>query len=238
MTCIATENARHDARLPDRTRAEDPADLPDGRALRQDPDARVSHARRHGRARRDPSRPGSSSSPSASTRTRRCPTTGPECSPLDVPLHALPPVTKERCAAFIAAAEKYLRKVGGYSTADRREIEREGRKAAGLKRNQAPSRELVEESRRPHPQRRPALRRLDQRSDSRSTPRSVLTAATCGRAGRRGADKKRSGIHRREMGAASRPSAGVTVGTLFWLARQERLARRNGWSGLRTSRAS
>ncbi|MFN6979425.1 MAG: hypothetical protein ACK4OP_14935, partial [Gemmobacter sp.] len=37
----------------------------------------------------------------------------PECSPLDVPLHELPVVSRDRCAAFIAAVEDYLRKVGG-----------------------------------------------------------------------------------------------------------------------------
>lgn len=70
----------------------------------------------------------------------------PECSPLDVPLHELPIVSRDRCEAFVAAAEDYLRKAGGQSTADRRDIEREGRKVAGLMRNQTPSRDLVEEA--------------------------------------------------------------------------------------------
>lgn len=70
----------------------------------------------------------------------------PECSPLDVPLHELLVVSRNGCAAFIAAAEDYLRKVGGQTTADRREIDREGRKAAGLKQKEAPSRALIEEA--------------------------------------------------------------------------------------------
>ena len=68
----------------------------------------------------------------------------PECSPLDVPLQELPVVERDRCAVFIAAAEDYLRKAGGETTAEQREIEREGRRAAGLKRQEAPTRELIE----------------------------------------------------------------------------------------------
>lgn len=158
----------------------------------------------------------------------------PECSPLDVPLHALPPVTKERCAAFIAAAEKYLRKVGGYSTADRREIEREGRKAAGLKRNQAPSRELVEE----------AVAHIpndDLRYDDWIKVGLALYAAL-GPDGRdlweswsARADKNDPEYTAEKWDSFSSVRS-VTVGTLFWLARQ------NGWRAerverVRTSRA-
>src|SRR5690606_34405105 len=119
----------------------------------------------------------------------------PECSPLDVPLHALPPVTKERCAAFIAAAEKYLRKVGGYSTADRREIEREGRKAAAL-----------------GPDGRDLWESWSARAD------------------------KNDPEYTAEKWDSFSSVRSVTVGTLFWLARQ------NGWRAerverVRTSRA-
>ena len=158
----------------------------------------------------------------------------PECSPLDVPLHALPPVTKDRCAAFIAAAEKYLRKVGGYSTADRREIEREGRKAAGLKRNQAPSRELVEE----------AVAHIpndDLRYDDWIKVGLALYAAL----GPEGRDlwegwsaraDKNDPEYTAEKWDSFSSVRSVTVGTLFWLARQ------NGWRAeqverVRTSRA-
>ena len=70
----------------------------------------------------------------------------PERSPLDVPLHELPIVSRDRCAAFIAAAEDYLRKVGSQTITDRREIDRERRKAAGLKQKEAPSRALIEKA--------------------------------------------------------------------------------------------
>lgn len=158
----------------------------------------------------------------------------PECSPLDVPLHALPPVTKERCAAFIAAAEKYLRKVGGYSSADRREIEREGRKAAGLKRNQAPSRELVEEAVAHIPNN-------DLPYDDWIKVGLALYAAL-GPDGRdlwegwsARADKNDPEYTAEKWDSFSSVRS-VTVGTLFWLARQ------NGWRAerverVRTSRA-
>ncbi|KAF0170347.1 MAG: hypothetical protein FD162_3565 [Rhodobacteraceae bacterium] len=70
----------------------------------------------------------------------------PERSPLEVALADLPPVSKESCAAFIAAADTYLRQHGGQSKADTRDVEREGRKAAGLRRLEAPSFALVEEA--------------------------------------------------------------------------------------------
>lgn len=158
----------------------------------------------------------------------------PECSPLDVPLHALPPVSKERCAEFIAAAEKYLRKVGGYSTADRREIEREGRKAAGLKRNQAPSRELVEEAVAHIPN--------DDLPYDDWIKVGLALYAALGPDGRdlwegwsAQADKNDPEYTAEKWDSFSSVRS-VTVGTLFWLARQ------NGWRAeqverVRTSRA-
>lgn len=152
----------------------------------------------------------------------------PERSPLDVPLNELPPVTKERCAAFIAAAEKYLRKVGGSSTADRREIEREGRKAAGLKRNQAPSRELVEEAVAHIPN--------DDLPYDDWIKVGLALYAALGPEGRdlwegwsARADKNDPEYTTEKWDSFSSVRS-VTVGTLFWLARQ------NGWRAERVER--
>lgn len=152
----------------------------------------------------------------------------PESSPLDVPLHELPPVTKEQCAAFIAAAEAYLRQVGGSSTADRREIEREGRKAAGLKRNQAPSRELVEEAVAHIPN--------DDLPYDDWIKVGLALYAALGPDGRglweswsARADKNDPGYTAEKWDSFSSVRS-VTVGTLFWLARQ------NGWRAERVER--
>jgi hypothetical protein len=145
----------------------------------------------------------------------------PECSPLDVPLHGLPPVTKERCEAFIAAAETYLRKVGGHSTADRREIEREGRKAAGLKRNQVPSRELVEEAVSHIPN--------DDLSYDDWIKVGLALYAALGSEGRdlweswSAQAEKNDPPYTAEKWDGFAGVRSVTVGTLFWLARQ------SGW---------
>jgi len=145
----------------------------------------------------------------------------PECSPLDVPLHALPPVTKERCEAFITAAETYLRKVGGQSTADRREIEREGRKVAGLKRNQAPSRELVEEAVAHIPN--------DDLSYDDWIKVGLALYAALGSQGRdlweswSAQAEKNDPPYTAEKWDSFAGVRSVTVGTLFWLARS------NGW---------
>ena len=70
----------------------------------------------------------------------------PDSSPLDVPQASLLVIDHTACSAFIASADQYLRKVGGQTTAERRDIDREGRKIAGLKRLDPPSRALVEEA--------------------------------------------------------------------------------------------
>jgi len=70
----------------------------------------------------------------------------PDSSPLDVPLASLPTIDQAHCSTFITAADQYLRRVGGQTTTERRDIDREGRKIAGLKRLDPPSRELVEEA--------------------------------------------------------------------------------------------
>ena len=152
----------------------------------------------------------------------------PESSPLDVPLRELPAVSKERCQDFIATAEKYLRKVGGQSAADRREIEREGRKAAGLRRNQTPSRELIEE----------AVAHIpndDLPYDEWIKVGLALYAAL-------GADGRGVWEEWSAQAAKNDPACtaekwesfsdvhSVTVGTLFWLAQQ------NGWRAERPRR--
>lgn len=70
----------------------------------------------------------------------------PDRSPLDVPAAELPLVTYDQCAAFIVQAEAVLRQAGGETRAERRQVEREGRKVAGLGRNDQPSREIVAEA--------------------------------------------------------------------------------------------
>ena len=138
-------DARHVACLPDRARAEDPARVPHRCAVRQGPDQRVPHARRHGGA-------GRGAGDRAAVRGLRHPPRHEGALSLAGMLAArraaarAAGVSRDGCAAFIAAAEEYLRKVGGQTTADRREIDREGRKAAGLKQKEAPSRELIEEA--------------------------------------------------------------------------------------------
>ena len=154
----------------------------------------------------------------------------PECSPLDVPLHELPLVTNEQCEEFIAAAEKYLRKVGGHSTADRRKIEREGLKAAGLNRNQAPSRELVEE----------AFAHIPNNDLSYDDWIKVGLAlyAALGPDGRylwetwSAEAPKNDAAYTAEKWDSFASVRSVTVGTLFYLAKQ------NGWraKGLRPAR--
>ena len=67
----------------------------------------------------------------------------PERSPIEIALADLPAVSKESCAAFIAAADAYLRKMGGQTKADTRDVERDGRKVAGLRRLEPPSFALV-----------------------------------------------------------------------------------------------
>jgi hypothetical protein len=67
-------------------------------------------------------------------------------SPLDVPLASLPTVDAALCSAYVAAADRYLRKIGGQTTAERRAIDLEGRRIAGLNRQDPPSRALVAEA--------------------------------------------------------------------------------------------
>jgi len=145
----------------------------------------------------------------------------PECSPLDVPLHELPVVSRDRCTAFIAAAEDYLRKVGGQTTADRREIDREGRKAAGLKQKEAPSRALIEEA--------VAHIRNDELPYDDWIKVGLALYASLGPDGRdlwetwSAEASKNDPAYTAERWDGFASVRSVTVGTLFWLARQ------NGW---------
>lgn len=56
----------------------------------------------------------------------------PDRSPLDVLATELPAVTADQCAAFVRDAESLLRRAGGETRAERREIQREGRKVASF----------------------------------------------------------------------------------------------------------
>ena len=158
----------------------------------------------------------------------------PECSPLDVPLHELTVISRDHCAAYIAAAEDYLRKVGGQTTADRREIDREGRKAAGLKQKEAPSRELIEEA--------VAHIRNDELPYDDWIKVGLALYAALGPEGRdlwetwSAEASKNDPAYTAEKWDSFSSVRSVTVGTLFWLARQ------NGWRAerverVRTSRA-
>ena len=152
----------------------------------------------------------------------------PECSPLDVALHELPVVSRDRCAAFIAAAETYLRKVGGQTTADRREIDRDGRKAAGLKQKEAPSRELIEEA--------VAHIRNDELPYDDWIKVGLALYAALGPDGRglwedwSAEASKNDPAYTAEKWDSFANVRSVTVGTLFWLARQ------NGWQAERVER--
>ncbi|EDZ45109.1 Primase C terminal 2 family [Rhodobacterales bacterium Y4I] len=145
----------------------------------------------------------------------------PECSPLDVSLHELPVVSQDRCAAFISAAEGYFRKVGGQTTSDRREIDREGRKAAGLKQKEAPSRELIEEA--------VAHISNDELPYDDWIKVGLALYAALGSDGRdlwetwSAEASKNDPAYSAEKWDSFANVRSVTVGTLFWLARQ------NGW---------
>ena len=116
-----------------------------------------------------------------------------------------------------------------HSTADRREIEREGRKAAGLKRNQAPSRELVEEAVAHIPN--------DDLPYDDWIKVGLALYAALGPDGRdlwegwsARADKN-DPEYTAEKWDSFAGVRSVTAGTLFWLARQ------NGWRAAKPQRA-
>jgi hypothetical protein len=145
----------------------------------------------------------------------------PDSSPLDVPLASLPTIDHSLCSAFITAADQYLRRVGGQTTTERRDIDREGRKIAGLKHQDAPSRELVEEA-------VGHIGNTDLAYDEWIKVGLALYAAL----GDGGRDlweywSAQSAKNDPAYSAAKWDSftavRSVTVGTLFWMARQ------NGW---------
>jgi hypothetical protein len=145
----------------------------------------------------------------------------PERSPLEVPLADLPAVSKESCAAFIAAADTYLRQHGGQSKADMRDVEREGRKAAGLRRLEAPSFALVEE----------ALSYIS--NDDLSYDEWIRVGlALCAALGDEGRvlweewsahAAKNDAAYSADKWNSFADVRSITVGTLFWLARS------HGW---------
>ena len=145
----------------------------------------------------------------------------PESSPLDVPLSDLPLVSRDTCAAFIAAAEEALRKAGGQTSSERRDIDREGRKVAGLKPKEAPSQDLIAEAIAHIPNN-------DLPYDEWIKVGLALYAAL-GPDGRAlweawsAEAAKNDPAHTVQKWDSFASVRNVTVGTLFWLARQ------NGW---------
>lgn len=153
----------------------------------------------------------------------------PERSPLDVPLADLPALDEDRARRFTAAAEDYLRKAGGQTTSERRDIEREGRKLAGLKPKEAPSRDLIAEAVADIPNNELPY-------DDWIKVGLALYAAL----GPDGRDlwetwsaeaAKNDPAHTAEKWDSFASVRSVTVGTLFWLARQ------NGWRAEQPRRA-
>lgn len=145
----------------------------------------------------------------------------PESSPLDVPLSDLPALDRDCARRFVDAADRYLREAGGQTAADRRDIEREGRKVAGLKQKEAPTRELIEEAVAHIPNN-------DLPYDDWIKVGLALYAAL-GPAGRdlwqdwSAEAAKNDPAYSAEKWDSFASVRSVTVGTLFYLARQ------NGW---------
>jgi len=152
----------------------------------------------------------------------------PERSPLEVSLQDLPIVSRDTCAAFIAAAEDYLRKVGGQTTSERRVMDREGRKLAGLKPKEAPSNDLIAEA-------VAHISNNDLPYDEWIKVGLALYAAL----GPEGRDlweawsaeaAKNDPSHTALKWDSFSSVRNVTVGTLFWLAKQ------NGWRAVQPRR--
>jgi hypothetical protein len=152
----------------------------------------------------------------------------PERSPLEVSLQDLPIVSRDTCAAFIAAAEDYLRKVGGQTTSERRVMDREGRKLAGLKPKEAPSPDLIAE----------AVAHIPN-SDLPYDEWIKVGLALYAALGPEGRDlweawsaeaAKNDPSHTALKWDSFSSVRNVTVGTLFWLAKQ------NGWRAVQPRR--
>lgn len=145
----------------------------------------------------------------------------PDRSPLDVPLADLPLVSRDTCAGFIAAAEDALRRAGGQTSTEKRDIDREGRKVAGLKPKEAPSHDLIAEAIAHIPNN-------DLPYDEWIKVGLALYAAL-GPDGRAlweawsAEAAKNEPAHTAQKWDSFASVRNVTVGTLFWLARQ------NGW---------
>lgn len=153
----------------------------------------------------------------------------PDRSPLDVPLSDLPVISRDTCAAFIAVAEEALRKAGGQTSNERRDIDREGRKFAGLKPKEAPSQDLIAEAIAHIPNN-------DLPYDDWIKVGLALYAAL-GPDGRAlweawsAEAAKNDPAHTAQKWDSFASVRNVTVGTLFWLARQ------NGWRAEKPRRA-
>jgi hypothetical protein len=145
----------------------------------------------------------------------------PDRSPLEVPLSDLPVVSRDTCAAFITATEEALRKAGGQTSNERRDIDREGRNIAGLKPREAPSHDLIAEAIAHIPNN-------DLPYDDWIKVGLALYAAL-GPDGRAlweawsAEAAKNDPFHTAQKWDSFASVRNVTVGTLFWLARQ------NGW---------
>ena len=145
----------------------------------------------------------------------------PEASPLNSPLSSLPKISQGNCSAFIKAAEAYLRKMGGQTKVELRDIEQVGRKIAGLNRLERPSFELIEE----------ALSYIPNNDISYDAWIRVGLAlyAALGDEGRVLWEKWSAEASKNDVKYTSGKWGGfstvrnITVGTLFWLAQA------NGW---------
>lgn len=154
----------------------------------------------------------------------------PDRSPLDVPAAELPLITSEQCGVFIAQAEALLRRSGGETRAERRQVEREGRKVAGLGRNDQPSREIVAE----------ALGHIpnDDLPYDEWIRVGLALYSALGSEGRdlwegwSAGSSKNEPQYTAEKWESFAGVRSITIGTLFWLAGQ------NGWERMRPERSS
>ncbi len=130
----------------------------------------------------------------------------------------------------MTAAEDYLRRVGGETAAGRREIEREGRRAAGLKGKQTPSRELIAEAIAHIPN--------DELPYDEWIRVGLALYASLGSEGHdlweawSAEAEKNDPAFTAEKWESFASVRSVTAGTLFWLARQ------NGWRAERLRQAT
>jgi hypothetical protein len=144
--------------------------------------------------------------------------TWPGKSPLEVPAAELPVISRDMCVDFIRQAERLLRAAGGETKSERRKTDQEGRRAAGLGRDEKPSREIVAEA-------LTFIPNDDLSYDEWTRVGFALYAAL----GAAGGDlweswSAQSSKNSADFTAKKWPSfagvSSITVGTLFWLAQQ------------------